>query len=125
MDGCPACPRLEAIAVGFIRAPSGLSPPGEQNKAHGDGFEPWVGGAFAHPATGIKPTAMASSRGHCESLERGGRPNTMRLLSFLADYWLLAALIAVVLVGVALIGLGRKARIVWPAIAILLIGGHF
>jgi uncharacterized membrane protein len=49
----------------------------------------------------------------------------MRLLSFLADYWLLAALTAVVLVTVALIGLGRRARIVWPAIAILLMGGHF
>jgi uncharacterized membrane protein len=49
----------------------------------------------------------------------------MRLLMFLADFWLLAALVAVVLVTVALIGVGRKSRIVWPAIAVLLIGGHF
>jgi len=35
-------PRLEAIAVGYERTPSGLlSPTGDSTPAHGDGFEPW------------------------------------------------------------------------------------
>ncbi len=49
----------------------------------------------------------------------------MRLLQFLADYWLIVALAVVVLVAVARVGFGRKPRWIWPAIAVLLVGGHF
>src|SRR5262245_3697164 len=48
-----------------------------------------------------------------------------RLLTFLADYWLLVALVAIVVVAVARVGFGRRPRIIWPVAAILLIGGHF
>jgi uncharacterized membrane protein len=48
-----------------------------------------------------------------------------RLLALLADYWLLAALGAVVLAAVALVGFGRRPRFWWAALAVLLIGGHF
>src|SRR5262245_20225424 len=48
-----------------------------------------------------------------------------RLLAFLADYWMLVALAAVVLVAVARVGFGRKPGFAWPALAVLLIGGHF
>ena len=48
-----------------------------------------------------------------------------RLFAIIVDYWLLIALAAVVLVAVVRVGLGRKPKIVWPAAAILLVGGHF
>src|SRR5687768_10581194 len=48
-----------------------------------------------------------------------------RLLPLLADYWLLAALVAVVLVAVARVGFGQRPRLIWPTLALLLIGGHF
>ncbi|HKB04280.1 MAG TPA: VWA domain-containing protein, partial [Gemmataceae bacterium] len=48
-----------------------------------------------------------------------------RLLALLTDYWLVIALAMVAAVAVARVGLGGKPRLIWPAIAILLIGGHF
>lgn len=48
-----------------------------------------------------------------------------RLLALLADFWLLAALGAVVLAAVALVGLGRRPRLWWPVLAGLLIAGYF
>src|SRR5687767_1230787 len=48
-----------------------------------------------------------------------------RLLAVLADYWLLVALGAVVLTAVALVGFGRRPRVWWPALAVLLIAGYF
>src|SRR5947209_2658732 len=48
-----------------------------------------------------------------------------RLLALLADYWLLVLLGAVVLTAVARVGFGRRPRAWWPALAGLLIGGHF
>jgi uncharacterized membrane protein len=48
-----------------------------------------------------------------------------RLGGLITDYWLLIALAAVVVVAVARVGFGRKPWILLPAIAILLIGGHF
>jgi uncharacterized membrane protein len=48
-----------------------------------------------------------------------------RLLAFLADYWLLVALGAAVLAGVALVGFGRRPRAWWPVLASLLIAGYF
>jgi hypothetical protein len=48
-----------------------------------------------------------------------------RLLTLVADYWLLAVLVAVVLVAVARVGFGQRPRLIWPALAILLLGGHF
>jgi uncharacterized membrane protein len=48
-----------------------------------------------------------------------------RLFQLLAEYWLLVALAAILVVAVARVGFGRKPRILWPAAAILLIGGYF
>src|SRR4051812_44925085 len=48
-----------------------------------------------------------------------------RLLGLLADYWLVISLGAVVLAAVALVGFGRRPRVWWPAVAALLIAGHF
>lgn len=48
-----------------------------------------------------------------------------RLLALLADYWLLAALGAVVLAAVALVGFGRRPRVWWPALGVLLVAGYF
>src|SRR5438270_238305 len=41
----------------------------------------------------------------------------IRLLALAADYWLLAALGAVVLAAVALVGFGRRPRVWWPVLA--------
>lgn len=49
----------------------------------------------------------------------------MRLLYLLADHWLIVALAAVIVAAVVRVGLGRKPGILWPALAALLIGGHF
>jgi uncharacterized membrane protein len=48
-----------------------------------------------------------------------------RLLALVTDYWLLIALSAIVVIAVARIGFGRRLWIVLPALAILVIGGHF
>src|SRR5690242_19091350 len=48
-----------------------------------------------------------------------------RLLALAADDWLVIALGAVVLAAVALVAFGRRPRVWWPAMAGLLIAGHF
>src|SRR2546427_3874440 len=48
-----------------------------------------------------------------------------RLFALVTDYWLLIALAAVVAVSVARVGFGRKPWVFLPALAILVIGGHF
>ncbi len=49
----------------------------------------------------------------------------MRLVGLLIDHWLVAAIIAAILVAVARVGFGRRVRAFWPVVATVFLGGHF